>query len=234
MYDAPISRSYLETLTSDELIRWADHFGLDIPSDLDRIFIIDELLEIAASDMDFEEEYTDVPLVKFPESAALPKQYNITFIDTIIRDPLWVYVFWEVKGADRESYENNADFTGYHLKVSPWGRISQDEVFIVSLHPEDNARYLGFPLADEEKEAESLRERCYIVELFAELNGEEIFLAAASPFRLPALSPRIEKHECRLASKYPLIRLSGIEDFHILRNVDRQFRTRGRGNYAIS
>ena len=231
----PITRSYLETLTSGELIKWADHYGIDVPPSLDRIFVIEELLEIAASEVEAEEEeeYIEAPLAKFSVVAALPKQYNITFIETLVRDPLWVFVFWEVKGADREIFENTSDFTGYYLRVSPWGRKTLEEAFTVPLLPEDNARYLGFPPADKNTAAEEAQSRCYKVELFADQGGEESFLAASSPFRLPALSPRIEKQESQLANKYPLLRLSGIEDFGILRNGDREFKIKRRGNSAM-
>ena len=228
-----ISRTYLEALSSEELIKWADHYGVDIPSDLDRVFIIEELLEMAASNMNVEEEYAEEPHVKFLESAVLPKQYNITFIETLVRDPLWAYIFWEIKGADRDIYENAADFSGYHLKVSPWGHISQDEVFIIPITPEDNARYLGFPPVNDNVDEEAARHRGYKVELFASLGGEETFLAGTDPFKLPALSPRFEKQECRAAAKYPLVRLSGIEDFHILRNGDREYRMEKRGKTSI-
>ena len=223
-----ITRSYLETLTSAELIKWADHYGVDIPPGLDRIFIMEELLEIAAPDLELEEEYTEGPLVKFPESVVLPKQYNITFIETLVRDPLWAFVFWEIKGADRDIFENAADFSGYYLKVSPWGRIAPDEVFTVPLTTEDNARYLGFSPAENE-EVKEAHNRRYKVELFSELGGEEIFLASTNPFKLPVLPPRIEKQESLLANKYPLLSLSGIEEFHILRNGDRQSRTKRSG-----
>ena len=227
MDDIPLTRSFLETLSSEELIKWADHYGIDIPPGLDRVFVIEELLEIAALDMDIEEEYVEEPTGKFAVPAILPKQYNITFIETLVRDPFWVFVYWEIKGGDREIFENSLNFIGYHLKVSPWGRTAPDEIFTVPLTPEDSARYLGFTPANEAKEALC---RYYKVDLFVEKTEEEIFLASASPFRLPALSPRIEKQESCIANKFPLIRLSGIEDFHILRNEDREFRTKRSGN----
>ena len=228
----PITRSYLETLTSGELIKWADYFGLEILPGLDRIFIIEELLEIAASDMEFEEEHPEAPIKKNMESAFLPRQYNITFIETLVRDPLWAFVFWEVKGADREIFENADDFLGYFLKISPWERIAPEEIFSVPLSLEDSARYLGFPPKDGNNGADDARNRSFKVELFAEQGEEEIFLAASNPFRLPTLSPRIEKQENWLADKYPLIALSGIKDFHILKNGDRQFRAKRHDSSA--
>ena len=42
-----LSRGHLETLTSSQLIALADEYGIDIPDDLNRQFIIAELLEFA-------------------------------------------------------------------------------------------------------------------------------------------------------------------------------------------
>jgi hypothetical protein len=39
-------KTFLESTTTRELIRMADQAGIDIPLDLDRIFIIRELLDI--------------------------------------------------------------------------------------------------------------------------------------------------------------------------------------------
>ena len=50
MSDTKLSRAYLETLPSADLIALADDFGIDIPENLNRRFIIGELLE-AAEDM---------------------------------------------------------------------------------------------------------------------------------------------------------------------------------------
>ncbi|MDR1786719.1 MAG: DUF4912 domain-containing protein, partial [Spirochaetaceae bacterium] len=43
-----LSRKYLETLSSADLITLADKYGIDIPEDLNRRFIIAELADIAA------------------------------------------------------------------------------------------------------------------------------------------------------------------------------------------
>ena len=43
-----ITRSYLETLSSEDLNNLADDYGIDMPEDLNRRFVISELLEAAA------------------------------------------------------------------------------------------------------------------------------------------------------------------------------------------
>ena len=248
MNSIPASQIYLESLTTRELIKLADAHSIDIPPDLDRVFIIEELLELAAYHamdvLDIYDELIQEPQGKFPESAALPKQYNITFIETLVRDPLWVYAYWEVKGSDREVFEKASDFNGYFLNVIP-GKglgcrnsggvdIFPDKAFTVAIEPEDNARYLGFPPADEKSETDEflsgVRQRCYRIELYAKKGEEAHFLAASEPFKLPALSPRAEKKE--ILEKFPLIRMSGIEVFNIIRSADREARIKRGGNFA--
>ena len=222
---APLTQAYLETLTTRELIKLADLHGVDIPRGLDRIFIIEELLELAAYDTEIEEEYTEIPQARVIESAVLPKKYNITFLEILVRDPLWVYVYWEIKSSDREIFDKAPDFGGYFLRISPLGRIAPDEIFTVPLAQDDNARYLGFPPSD--GLAEGTRQ-CYRVELFASRGSENILLAASDQFSLPMLAQRIDKNE--KIDHNPLINLSGEKDFHILRNGDRQFRAKKNGN----
>jgi hypothetical protein len=120
------TRDYLESLTTRELMRMADREGIDIPPDLERVFIIQELLE------------NDRPEDAAPEPAGgaffqtagtrsrqnpvpLPRQYNITYLETLPRDPLWVFAFWEIKRSDKEVFENLGNFEGYCLKVSSLG-----------------------------------------------------------------------------------------------------------------
>lgn len=49
------SRQQLEAMSTSQLIAFADKYGIDIPSDLDRRFIIGELLE-AEEDFDSSEK----------------------------------------------------------------------------------------------------------------------------------------------------------------------------------
>ena len=220
MDNVPLSQAYLESLTTQDLIKLADVHGVDIPPDLDRIFIIEELLDLTSGDLDDDDVVIVESHSKMSESVILPKQYNITFIDLFVRDPLWVYIFWEIKGSDREVFEKAADFEGYSLKVSPWNRVAPDEIFTVPLEPEDNARYLGFPPA----EGENCRNRSYKIELLALRGGNGILLADSGSFKLPSLSPRKEKQED--SENFPLIFLSGIKDLNILRNEDRKIRNK--------
>jgi hypothetical protein len=245
MSDRSLTRISLESLTSAELVKLADFYGLDIPPGLDRLFIIEELLEIAPDGEGREEQGpTDcergslVMDTGFLESVPLPKQYNITFIEVMVRDPLWAFVFWEIKAFDRETFEKAPDFGGYYLKVSPWevrGNVPQAEgVFTVPVEPGDSARYLGF---SPNGEAEDGRKNRRKVELCLKRGAGEFVLAVSDPFRLPSLPmlpARPGQEETCKRYKNPLVRLSGCGDFHILRNPDRFPRSKTSGNSVIN
>ena len=247
MEDVPLSRPYLESLTTGDLLGIADSLGVDTSNYPDRALVIEELLEVSSQEEQKSSnsqvaDMTDSALV---ESVPLPKQYNITFIEVMIRDPLWAFVFWEIKAQDKEQIEKEHDFDGYYLKVSPWvvpavspeltpeGKpVEPAGVFTVPVNPNDTAWYLGLaPAVENEKSREDQRQ--YKVELCVEIKGEETVLAFSSPFRLPLLhelsagkEPKEEEtRSCPAETgKNPLVRLSGYGDFHILRSNERLFR----------
>ena len=232
MEEIPITRAYLESLTTVELSQMADKLGVDIPFDLPRIFIIGELLEFASLD----EEETKAPdkddleNSALVESSQLPRQYNITFIEAMVRDPFWAFVFWEIKSQEKEQFENDPEFGGYYLKVTPivahnvkrgnhQVKINETDIFTVPVKPEDTAWYLCLTPA-------VAKPSQYKVEICVNLKGEETVLAVSNPIKLPGLPEIPARHEmeCQDALGNPLIRLSGYGDFHILRKNERLLR----------
>jgi len=224
-----ITRAHLESLTTLELVRMADSLGIDIPPDLDRIFIIQELLEISAPE-DTGPENPDAPFGEIRtapilidgmidtvqmESVPIPKQYNITFIEVMIRDPFWAFVFWEIKSSEKEQYEKIPDFSGYQLKISPL--VSSADSFAIPIKPEDRAWYLG--LTDGFFQD---IQRQYKVELCACTKNGETVLAVSNPFKLLMVPARTQGPE----PVKPLVCLSGSGDFHILRNNERSLRVK--------
>ncbi|MDR2259311.1 MAG: DUF4912 domain-containing protein [Treponema sp.] len=223
MDDLRLTRAYLDSLSTNELAKLADRYGLDIPPGLERIFIIEELLDMALGDGPEEDEEPAV-FTEFPEAAALPKQYNITFLEVLIRDPLWAFVFWEIKSHDKELYEKAPDFGGYYLKVIPLDSGTEgprENSFTVSVGIHDTAWYLGFPPA----------EGRYRVDLCVLRGNDEIVLAVSRPFMLPRLLNMPlksgEQNPGNLGQVYlnPLARLSGAGEFPVIRNADRLSRT---------
>jgi hypothetical protein len=220
--EVPISRHWLESLSAGELVKLADNAGIDIPPGLERIFIIEELLENSNNgeeDEEAEQKPEDDLKINpsFSETAALPKHYNISYIEVIIRDPLWAFAFWEVKEHDREIHENADDFKGYCLRVIPLNEDeavpkSRENSFTVSIDLNDSARYLGFA----EHSPQSAGR--YIILLCAIRGSSELQLASSPPFNLPKL---IENENLSALDQNPLIHLSGARDLSIIRSTDR-------------
>ena len=202
-------KTYLKSLSTRELIKLADFKGIDIPPDLDRVFIIRELLDNA-----FDEEIPpilDLSEVADLKTAALPEQYHISYLEVLPRDPQWVYVFWEIKAQDRERCEGDQRFSGYALKIqeckTPGAYIDS---FSVPVNAQDNSRYLTFS-------------RAGIFRIAFWVQGLETALIFSESFALPRFlnNPANEEY---LSS--PLIQLCNAEDFAILRDSDRISRCR--------
>lgn len=277
--DVPLTRAYLESLTTPDILKMADDLGMDIPPELDRIFIIEEMLDLSSAEeeapdtaaegaeaidglgqpkspADFSQagirHETDGPDSGFIESAPLPKQYNITYIDVMIRDPLWAFVFWELKTQDRELLEKSPDFEGYFLKVSALAPGSSEQsadnegIFTVPVAPGDSAWYLGIAPAREGPASQkrvSIRDYTagdawsgaspqseiqYKVDLCANMKGDETVLVSSNPFSLPGLYDSSSGNGQQRPSPNinPLVRLSGYGDFNILRYSERPFRAK--------
>jgi hypothetical protein len=214
-----VSRSKLESYSTGELIKLADSFGIDIPHGLERIFIIEELLDYSESDAQEEKEDIEIDL-SYPETAALPKQYNISYINVLIRDPLWVFVYWEIKNHDRELHENLNDFKGYFLRLIPINEEetdskSKEDSFTVPIDIKDCARYIG--LAEHSPQNQGR----YIIKLGVTCGNSEIQIAASQPFCMPKLIENVNIHSMK---ENPLLRLSAVEDLSIIKSIDRQSR----------
>jgi hypothetical protein len=225
MKSAELSRAYLEGLTTEELIVLADRFDIEVPPDLAWNFIVETLLEINPTEGFENTAYLGDPAQeeKMEEDAVasgsvpLPEQYNISFVDVLIRDPLWVYVFWEIKSHEKETFESKSGFSGYYLKICPME--DSRKAFTVRVRPADTAWYVGIPDSG-----------CsYKVELCALAAKKEIVIASSGVFTMPALFEPAWRGGVRPTGASinnadpfnPLHILSGINDFTILRNRER-------------
>jgi len=231
-----LSLVYLESLSTGELVDLAAKKSLDIPPGLERTFIIEELLypDNGLHSKTGETEKTDIHDAhhhEFKEFLVLPQQYHISFIDVLIRDPLWAFVFWEINAHDRDIYENAAGFKGYGLRVIPLKEDMQpDEAasFMVTVDSGDSARYLGFPPEDG---------RFFKVELCMLNREDRTVLAESRPFRLPRLiKPKTDTpmaaptaapdDDIQAVYRNPLAELSGVDRFSLARSEDRPLRPR--------
>ena len=120
MERADITRAYLETLSSADLNDLAEEYGIDIPEDLTRRFVIAELLEAAVED----ERARASDLRDIPGAAAesvsnkaldLPSSYNENRITAVLRNPAWCYVYWDIKRSDFSAATKESSFKSLSL-----------------------------------------------------------------------------------------------------------------------
>jgi hypothetical protein len=237
LYNRSLSPSYLERLSTPELKDLAVHFGIDIPQDLERLFIIEELLENAPCLTFFqpdiiksgnaETDFVDTEnLPPVPDPVELPKRYNITRINAIVRDPLWVFVFWEIRETDRKLYEKNSGFHGYFLRVSldkcKFGS-TVSALFTIPVKASDSEWYIHFPPDSPCRKICNMTEDApFNVALCASYANNEIVLATTLPFRLPRMLEISETLPGNSGNdKNILLQMSGIDDLTVLRNRER-------------
>lgn len=104
-----INRAYLETLSFSDLSNLADEYGLDVPENLDRRFLIAELLEIAEESDNFEDEMIISSETELESKNLLPKNYNETQISGVLRNPAWLFVFWNISESDQQLIKSLPD-----------------------------------------------------------------------------------------------------------------------------
>ena len=228
---AELTLAYLESLSTGELIDLAAGNGVDIPPGLERAFIIEELLYLnndpagkggETEETEFHDiNYRDSQRHESAQFMVIPQQYHVTFVDVLIRDPLWAFVFWEIKAHDRDLYENADGFKGYCLRVIPLNEdnLQPDEAgsFIVTVDTGDSARYLGFSQEDG---------RCFKVELCMLTREDRTALAESQPFSLPRLIKPKPDEDLQAVYRNPLAQLSGIDRFSLVHSEDRPLRPR--------
>lgn len=144
-----LSRSYLESLSSADLISLADDYGIDVPTDLSRRFIIGELLEVSE---ELAQERSSENAMRIEDDAPiatdLPESFNETQLALVLRNPVWAFVYWDIKESDMQSFSVENGFKALLLRVSFFD--SEDatvpnETFDVQVEKTDREQYVLLP-----------------------------------------------------------------------------------------
>lgn len=201
-----ITRSYLETLSTQELIALADEYGIDIPEDLNRRFIIGELLE-AAEEMADSQPETMQETGEVPDQEELPSTYNETAITAVLRNPVWCYAYWDIRDADRELITHSSAFTALKLKVSFFSDPAEAkpvESFEVSVSLTDRDQYVFIPNS----------EKYFRIDLCAEYKNQPAKLLASSRMlTIPKGCAELEMGPAAMEEEQdPILKLSGFPE----------------------
>lgn len=145
-----LTRAHLETLSSADLILLAEDFGIDIPDNLNRSFIIGELLEVAEelksdSEKDDDIVAVDLEISDAEENIRLPESYNETSVCAVLRNPAWIFAFWDIKALDVARLSSDALFKSLCLRISFWEHeddLSPVESFDIQIGFSDRQQYV--------------------------------------------------------------------------------------------
>ncbi|MCR5401523.1 MAG: DUF4912 domain-containing protein [Treponema sp.] len=208
MMHKSINRTYLETLSSSDLMGIADEYGIDVPEKLNRGFLIGEILE-AAADADLVSDDSEVTFSdEIPEhssSELVPKSYNSTEVKIMLRNPAWAFIYWNISEADQISLES-AFVSEMKLRVNSYSTRDQqkaDEYFDVQISKEDNGQYVLLPPG----------KKFFRVDLLFKLDGIIDILASSNILEMPKNSPFLANIKPgKLSGITPVLKASGMEE----------------------
>ncbi|MBU0926285.1 MAG: DUF4912 domain-containing protein [Spirochaetes bacterium] len=183
----------LNGLSIEALYALADKMGLDLPPALERVFVVEALLEAIEEDSAErksagdaavhieEKKYSGSELDEIDASIdaapCIECRYNETVVQVIARDPEWAFVFWDVKDEDFDELHASDAYSHLFLRVikEPGYDGKTSASFEVVVGDEDDHWYLHLPEED----------RAYRVDLYAKIGAKARLLAHSPVIRTP-------------------------------------------------
>lgn len=208
MMRGSINRTYLETLSSSDLLHIADEYSIDVPEKFNRGFLIGEILEAAAEadlvsddlELTFSDEEPDIP-----QSELLPKSYNSTEVKIMLRNPAWAFIYWNISEADQISLES-AFVSELKLRVNSFSEKDQqkaDDYFDVQISKEDNGQYVLLPAG----------KKFFRVDLLFKLDGIIDILASSNVLEMPKSTSYLSHMKPgKISGLTPVLKASGMEE----------------------
>lgn len=169
-----MNRERLEALTDKALRKLAALEGLEVPDDVERILLIDAILEVLTEKQEEQElqnnnlmlvsqKKYDLTLLDIESSCEenvetmLPLSYHETKIQFLLRDPYWAYVYWDVKGCSISALKWELEAEKVLLRVLRHrGMPREDQYpsaeivdsFDIDLGCKDYSWYVNLPVQD--------------------------------------------------------------------------------------
>jgi hypothetical protein len=206
MENTRITRSYLEALSFSDLLKLADLYGIDVPENLNRGFLIGDILDVTdemgktqgTSEMVIADNITPV------SGGKLPEMYNTTQIEVILRNPVWAFVFWNI--SENTMYTlRHSGIISLRLRVCSFieqKNENPDDSFEIQIASTDKDQYVLLPVG----------KRYIAVELIAVTRSGVQKLANSRIVAIPCGSPLLTKVQPGLISDIsPVMELSGVK-----------------------
>ncbi len=208
MYNEVVNRSYLESCTFSELLKLADSLGVDVPENLNRNFLISEILESVEENIevstDFDILMTDEDSFSNDEELSM-RSCNSTEVQIVLRNPAWAYVYWNISDSDRTALEN-AFVSQMMIRVSSFSekyQIKPDEYCDFNISKKDSGQYILLPAG----------KKFFRVDLLFNLDGIVDILSSSITFEMPKGSALLADMRPGRGYEFsPIMELSGIKE----------------------
>ena len=186
-----MTKDRLRSLTYNELAHIADKGNINVLQDMDKeslVSVIFEALEEERLDREGNNNLTiqveakkfavsqDQELfLDFGDNVELPDRYRETRLGLMLRDPSWVYCYWDIEDRVLDELKENGEYSGLILRVTElaapdWGRDSSVEWFDIPIQVGDLRRYINLPSED----------TFYGIEIFALLGEKEALIVRSN------------------------------------------------------
>lgn len=213
----------LSLLSDKELLLLAEKIGIFVPEGLDRVFIIEEIIEALEEDTSERVFSHDAPghveekklsgtgyIPGRLEEIDIPDYYNETYIRLIVRDPLWIFAYWDISQSQREKLLSEDEELKLFLRVSeaegPGQHSESSKAFHyhIPITFEDSKWYINVPEPN----------RWYSVDLCAGLLQKTKVIARSNTVRVPLqyISQTLKLPQITKS----LLILSGSEELHLM------------------
>ena len=205
MNEEPISRASLEKLSFSDLVQLADEYGVDVPEDLDRRFLIAELLELAEESNNKDDEMIIATEADNQQPLVLNGNFNETQVSCVLRNPAWLFVFWNLNDNDLAKINDNPSCS-LRLRICSYTDPTDskpEEAFEVQTPSQSQEQYVLIPNGKK-----------YIkVELICVTNGAGEVIAFSPVISIPQGASLVNDLQPGREEDFsPVIELSGIKE----------------------
>lgn len=219
-----MTRERLQELSEEVLKRIAQREGIHNLDHFDREKVIDLILEALEEDrterdkinnaaMRLEHKKYDILrdeelIILSQDEFPLPEDYNETRIVALLRDPRWVYAYWDINKAEYEKLEEEPFFEGYFLRVYEFhgDQVTKGntvDYFEIPIDKNDDSWYINLNHTGSD----------YCVELCCKVMHEERSLAMSNKVHSPLGYFARNKEEFLNDSDTMVLMLSGLWDY---------------------
>lgn len=209
MQNDKLTRAYLETLSFSDLVILADNYGIDVPENLNRSFLIAELIEVTEELEKIAEEpemvVTDEEAVIPEDPNKLPDFYNSTEVEILLRNPAWAFVYWNISESDIQALSKGF-ITQLMLRVCSFSEKDQqnpDDAFNIQISMDDREQYVLLPAG----------KQYFRIDLLCSIDDVVDILASSNVLEMPEGTTRLANiHPGKVSDMSKIMELSGMKE----------------------